>query len=83
MPIEDEEPTPENTRRLGSISPQTKANGGATSDRKEAPAPDDRDQELDRNIKFADSILRLIRPATVANMVPSVISDAKFHPANC
>jgi hypothetical protein len=40
---------------------------------------DDKDKELDRNIAFADAILRRIRAAIISSASPLVINDAKFH----
>jgi hypothetical protein len=76
---EDDKPTRENVPKLSEHStPQQKTDKAAPNDKQEAP-PENKNDEIARNIAFADAILGLIRAAIVSSVPASVVNDAKFH----
>jgi Virulence-associated protein E len=44
-----------------------------------AAPPENKGDEFNRNVTFADAILGLIKAATVSSVPASVVNDAKFH----
>lgn len=80
-PDEDNLKARENIRRLDDKEAVwgPKAKKDAPSGNKHEAPSDDKNDEIDRNINFADAILGLIRAAVVSSVPASVINDAKFH----